>query len=155
GDMATVARVGRRMELYGRRFVKAVLCIDGYEEEVTAWVMTDTLMSDYPALTYAESREFYRAVEADYMDIASKKKRFEKVRENEYYNALQIKFAYAVTCHKAQGGQWDAVFIDQGWLPDDQLNDEYWRWLYTAITRARERVYFINFKEDFFSGEGR
>lgn len=154
GDMATVARVGRRMELYGHRFVKAVLRIDGYEEEVTAWVMTDTLMSDYPALTYVESREFYRAVEADYMDIASKKKRFEKVRENEYYNALQIKFAYAVTCHKAQGGQWDAVFIDQGWLPDDQLNDEYWRWLYTAITRARERVYFINFKEDFFSREG-
>lgn len=155
GDMATVARVGRRAELYGHHFVKAVLRIDGYEEEVTAWVMTDTLMSDTPALTYADNREFYRAVEADYMDIASKKKRFEKVRENEYYNALQIKFAYAVTCHKAQGGQWDAVFIDQGWLPDEQLTDEYWRWLYTAITRARERLYFINFKEEFFGEEQR
>ena len=82
--------------------------------------------------------------------MAPKKKRFEKIRENEYYNALQLKFAYAVTCHKAQGGQWDAVFIDQGWLPEEMLNDEYWRWLYTAITRAQERVYFVNFKEEFF-----
>ena len=98
------------MDLYGCHFLKATLQIDGYEEEVTAWVMLDTLMSDYPALTYEQSREFYRAVEADYADIRSKRKRF----DNEYYNALQIKFAYAVTCHKAQGGQWDAVFIDQG-----------------------------------------
>lgn len=112
--------------------------------------MLDTLMSDYPAMTYEQSRELYRAIEADYADIPSKRKRFEKIRENEYYNALQIKFAYAVTCHKAQGGQWDAVFIDQGYLQDDMLNDEYWRWLYTAVTRARERIYFINFKEEFF-----
>ena len=92
-------------------------------------------------------------MEADYADIRSRKKRFEKVRENEYYNALQVKFAYAVTCHKAQGGQWDAVFIDQGWLPEEMLNDEYWRWLYTAVTRARKRVYFVNFKEEFFEKE--
>jgi exodeoxyribonuclease-5 len=84
------------------------------------------------------------------LDITSKKKRFEQIRANEYYNALQIKFAYAVTCHKAQGGQWNAVFIDQGYLPEEQWNDEYWRWLYTAITRARERVYFINFQKNFF-----
>ena len=150
GDMATVSRAGKRMDLYGCHFLKATLQIDGYEEEVTAWVMLDSLMSDYPALTYEQSREFYRAVEADYADIRSKRKRFEKVRDNEYYNALQIKFAYAVTCHKAQGGQWDAVFIDQGYLSEEMQNDEYWRWLYTAVTRARERVYFINFKEEFF-----
>lgn len=150
GDMATVRRTGSRTELYGCYFLKAVLRIDGYEEEVTAWVMLDTLTSDFPALTYEQNRELYRAIEADYADIPSKRKRFEKIRENEYYNALQIKFAYAVTCHKAQGGQWDAVFIDQGYLPEDMLNDEYWRWLYTAITRARERVYFVNFKEEFF-----
>lgn len=150
GDMATVRRTGKRMDLYGYHFLKAALKIDGYEEEVTAWVILDTLMSDYPALTYEQNRELYRALETDYADIASKRKRFEKIRENEFYNALQIKFAYAVTCHKAQGGQWDAVFIDQGYLPEDMLNDEYWRWLYTAITRARERVYFINFKEEFF-----
>ena len=153
GDMATVKRVGKRLELYGFHFVKAELAIDDYEEELSAWVMLDTLLSESPALTYEQSREFYRAVEADYADIGSKKKRFEKIRENEFYNALQIKFAYAVTCHKAQGGQWDAVFIDQGYLTDDMLDDEYWRWLYTAITRARKRLYFINFNDRFFEGD--
>lgn len=150
GDMATVRRVGRRMELYELHFVHADLKIDGYEEELSAWVMLDTLMSDFPALTYEQSKNLYRSIEADYADVPSKRKRFEKIRVNEYYNALQVKFAYAVTCHKAQGGQWDAVFIDQGWLPEDMLNDEYWRWLYTAVTRARKRLYFINFKEEFF-----
>ena len=154
GDMATVKRTGRCVELYGLHFMKATLKIDGYEEEITAWILLDTLGSDYPALTYEQNREFYRAIEADYADIPSKRKRFEKIKVNEYYNALQIKFAYAVTCHKAQGGQWDAVFIDQGYLSQDMLNDEYWRWLYTAITRARERVYFINFKEEFFEPDG-
>ncbi len=151
GDMATVVRAGRRTELYGCRFLKATLRIDGCDEEMEAWVMLDTLTSDFPALSYEQSKELYRAIEADYYDVTSKRKRFEKVRENEYYNALQIKFAYAVTCHKAQGGQWDAVFIDQGYVGEDMWDDEYWRWLYTAITRARERVYFINFKETFFS----
>lgn len=153
GDIATVRRAGKREELYGFHFVRADLRIDGYEEELSAWVMLDTLLSDFPALTYEQSRELYRRVEADYTDVPSKRKRFEKVRTNEFYNALQVKFAYAVTCHKAQGGQWDAVFIDQGWLPDVGLGDEYWRWLYTAVTRARKRLYFINFKEEFFQKE--
>ena len=153
GDMATVRRVGRRMELYGFHFVKADLKIDDYEEELSAWLMLDTLMADAPALTYEQNRTLYRAVEADYAHIGSKKKRLEEIRKNEYYNALQIKFAYAVTCHKAQGGQWDAVFIDQGYLTDDMLTDEYWRWLYTAITRARKRLYFINFNDSFFQGD--
>ena len=153
GDIATVRRAGRREELYGFHFLRADLKIDGYEEELSAWVILDTLLSDYPALTYEQSRELYRRVEADYADVPLKRKRFEKVRTNEYYNALQVKFAYAVTCHKAQGGQWDAVFIDQGWLPDDVPGDEYWRWLYTAVTRARKRLYFINFKEEFFREE--
>lgn len=153
GDIATVKRAGRREELYGLHFVRADLKIDGYDEELSAWVILDTLLSDSPALTYEQSRELYGRVEADYADEHSKRKRFEKVRMNEYYNALQVKFAYAVTCHKAQGGQWDAVFIDQGWLPEDMLGDEYWRWLYTAVTRARKRLYFINFKEEFFQEE--
>lgn len=153
GDMATVVRAGKRTELYGLHFANTVLRIDGYEEEVTALVMLDTLMSDHPALTYEQSRALYRDIEADCMDVPSKRKRFEKIKENQYYNALQIKFAYAVTCHKAQGGQWDAVFIDQGWLNDEMLNDEYWRWLYTAMTRARQRLYFVNFKDEFFTEE--
>ena len=77
----------------------------------------------------------------------------EAIRENEYYNALQIKFAYAVTCHKAQGGQWDAIFIDQGYLTEDMLCDEYWRWMYTAFTRARKKLYLINFNQHFFYAE--
>lgn len=153
GDVATVVRTGKRMEIYGFHFVQADLVLLGYEGEVSGWVILDTLFSDYPALNYEETRNFYRNVEEDYAEIRSRKKRFEKVRENEYYNALQVKFAYAVTCHKAQGGQWEAVFIDQGWLPEEMLNDEYWRWLYTAVTRARKRVYFVNFKEEFFEGE--
>lgn len=151
GDMATIERAGKRMELYGFHFVKAKLNILGFEEELEAWLILDTLMSDYPALTYEETKKLYRELEAEYAELPSQKKRFEKIRENEFYNALQIKFAYAITCHKAQGGQWDAVFIDQGWLPDEMLNDEYWRWLYTAVTRARKRVYFVNFKDDFFA----
>lgn len=115
--------------------------------------MLDTLISDAPALTYEESRNFYNRIEADYAEWTSRRKRFEKVRENEFFNALQIKFAYAVTCHKAQGGQWDAVFVDQGWITEERMTGEYWRWLYTAVTRARKRLYFINFKPEFFEEE--
>lgn len=150
GDIATVLKIEKRAELYGRHFARTRLMLAGYEEEITAWVMLDTLTSDAPALTYEENRDLYRSIEADYTELASRKKRFEKIRENEFFNALQIKFAYAVTCHKAQGGQWDAVFIDQGWVADEMLTDEYWRWLYTAVTRARKRLYFVNFKPEFF-----
>lgn len=150
GDMATIKRAGRREERYGLHFVRATLQIDDSGEEISPWVVLDTLTSDYPALTSEQSRALYYAVEAEYADIPSRKKRSEKIRGNEFYNALQIKFAYAVTCHKAQGGQWDVVFIDQGYVTDDMLNDEYWRWLYTAVTRARKRLYFVNFRNDFF-----
>lgn len=153
GDIATVEKTGKRTSLYGYNFVNARVTITGYEEELTVWIMLDTLTSDYPALSSAQVKQFYRDIEADMGDVASKKKRFEKIRDNEYYNALQVKFAYAVTCHKAQGGQWDAVFIDQGWLTDEMMTDDYWRWLYTAVTRARKRLYFINFKADFFEKE--
>ena len=153
GDIATVNRVGKRAEIYGYHFARTTLSIDSYEEEINAWVMLDTLISDAPALTYEESRNFYNRIEADYAEWASRRKRFEKVRENEFFNALQIKFAYAVTCHKAQGGQWDAVFVDQGWITEERMTGEYWRWLYTAVTRARKRLYFINFKPEFFEEE--
>ncbi len=124
------------------------------EEEITAWVMLDTLTTEQPAWSYEDYRRLYMAVEEDYMDVASKQKRFKKIQENEYYNALQIKFAYAVTCHKAQGGQWDAVFIDPGWQGEDSHDDEYWRWLYTAFTRARKKLYLINFKDEMIEMEG-
>ena len=150
GDIATVEKVGKYKDLYGFHFVHARLSIYGYEEEISAWVMLDTLTSEQPALSYDEYRKLFAAVEEDYMDIPSKQKRYKKIQEDEYFNALQIKFAYAVTCHKAQGGQWDAVFIDPGWMGDEMMDDEYWRWLYTAFTRARKKLYLINFKDELF-----
>ena len=150
GDIATVEKVGKYKDLYGLHFVHARLSIYGYEEEISAWVMLDTLTSEQPALSYDEYRKLFAAVEEDYMDIPSKQKRYKKIQEDEYFNALQIKFAYAVTCHKAQGGQWDAVFIDPGWMGDEMMDDEYWRWLYTAFTRARKKLYLINFKDVLF-----
>lgn len=150
GDIATVVKVEKHKDLYGFHFAYACLNIYGYEEEMTAWVMLDTLTSEQPALSYEEHKRLYAAVEEDYLDIASKQKRFKKIQENEFFNALQIKFAYAVTCHKAQGGQWDVVFIDSGWVSEEMHDDEYWRWLYTAITRARKKLYFINFKDEMF-----
>ena len=150
GEMGTIRRVLKHKEIYGHNFAQVELLLDNYNEEVTSWVLMDSLTSDSPALTPEENRELYLAVEEDYADIKSKKKRLEAIRENEFYNALQIKFAYAVTCHKAQGGQWDAVFIDQGFLTTDMLCDEYWRWMYTAFTRARKKLYLLNFNKDFF-----
>ena len=153
GEMGTIRRVGKQRELYGHKFAQVDIELDDYGYDVNCWVMLDTLTTDAPALTSEESREFYLKVEADYSDTKSKKKRLEAIRANEYYNALQIKFAYAVTCHKAQGGQWDAVFIDQGYLVEDMLCDEYWRWMYTAFTRARKQLYLLNFNEHFFEKE--
>lgn len=151
GDIATVRRVGRHRDLYGFHFAEVTLELFGREGELTVQVLLDTLASEQPALGYDDARRLYFAVEEDYADIASRKKRQEKVRQNEYFNALQIKFAYAVTCHKAQGGQWDAVFVDPGWVDDSTRDDEYWRWLYTAFTRARRRLYLVNFKDDWFA----
>ena len=153
GDIASVIKVGKYKELYGFHFAQVRLQLQEDENELAVWVMLDTLDSEQPALAREDYSRLYHAVEEDYMDIASRKKRQEKIRENEYFNALQIKFAYAVTCHKAQGGQWDAVFIDPGWVEDSACDDEYWRWLYTAFTRARHRLYLVNFKNEFFMAE--
>jgi len=153
GDTATIIRVGKYKDLYGFHFVQIRLHIYGHEEELTAWIMLDTLTSEQPALPYDDYKKLYAAIEQDYMDIHSKQKRFKKIQENEFFNALQIKFAYAITCHKAQGGQWDAVFIDPGWVQTEPHNDEYWRWLYTAITRTRKKLYLLNFQDYSFCKE--
>lgn len=150
GDMATVVKVGKDKELYGFHFVQVRLNIYGYEEEMSCWMVLDTLTSEQPALSQEDHRRLYMAIEEDYPEIRSRAKRSKKIQENEYYNALQIKFAYAITGHKSQGGQWDAVFVDPGWYGEDLPDDEYWRWLYTAFTRARKQLYLINFKKDWF-----
>ena len=108
--------------------------------------MCDTLHSDSPALTKEESDRLFYAVLEDYQDIPTKRERMKKMKADPWYNALQVKYAYAVTCHKAQGGQWKRVFIDQGYITEDMLTPDYYRWLYTAFTRATETLYLVNFK---------
>jgi exodeoxyribonuclease-5 len=107
------------------------------------------LYTEAPALPVPQQQQFYESVAADYADL-SKGARYKKMKEDPWYNALQVKFAYAVTCHKAQGGQWKAVFVEQGYLTDEMVNVEFLRWLYTALTRTTEKVYLVGFNEDFF-----
>jgi len=110
----------------------------------------DTLSIETASLKNDENQKLFHAVAEDYLDIRSKKKRWEKIRENKHFNALQVKFAYAVTCHKGQGGQWNAVFVDQGYLREDMIDREYLRWLYTAFTRSVKELYLVNFNKEFF-----
>jgi len=110
----------------------------------------DVLTSNAPSLSWEESGELYNRIMEDYVDIPQKYRRQKEVQENPYYNALQVKYAYAVTCHKAQGGQWENVFVEQPWLPNGEVDEDYLRWLYTALTRAKEKVYLIGFKQDYF-----
>jgi len=154
GDIAEITRIGKYEELYGFRFANVSLRFVDYKDlETDCKIFLDTLNIDTAAMSQEDNRRLFEAVSEDYTDIGNKKKRWEKIRENEYFNALQVKFAYAVTCHKAQGGQWKAVFIDQGYLTEDMLNIEYLRWLYTAFTRPTEKLYLVNFNKEFFGEE--
>ena len=151
GDIAEITRIGKYREMYGFRFADVDLRLSDYPEiEIQTKIMLDTLTSESPSLTWDENQRLFESVIADYADIGNKRERVKKVKENPYFNALQVKFSYAITCHKAQGGQWKAVFIDQGWLTDDMLNTEFLRWLYTAFTRPTVRLYLVNFKDEFF-----
>jgi len=152
GDIAEVRRIRKFEEVYGIRFAEMTLWFRDTETELEAKVMLDTLMMDGPSLTAERSRELYFAILADHPGIKSKRKQFETVRNDPYYNALQIKFAYAVTCHKSQGGQWDRVFIDQGMFSRQEPTIDYLRWFYTALTRATEKVYLVNFPDRYFRG---
>lgn len=151
GDIARLKRIRRFEELYGFRYANAVLEFGDYDNtEIECKVLLDTINSESPSLTYEQSQKLFYEVEKDYSDIKSKIKRFKEIRENEYFNALQVKFSYAVTCHKAQGGQWSAVFIDRFLFGDEPMTKDMLRWLYTALTRATERVFLVNFDEKFF-----
>lgn len=151
GDIARLKRIRRFEELYGFRYANAVLEFGDYDNtEIECKVLLDTINSESPSLTYEQSQKLFYEVEKDYADIKSKIKRFKEIRENEYFNALQVKFSYAVTCHKAQGGQWSAVFIDRFLFGDEPMTKDMLRWLYTALTRATERVFLVNFDEKFF-----
>ncbi|SKB39549.1 exodeoxyribonuclease-5 [Parapedobacter luteus] len=155
GDMAQVRRVRNVHEQHGFRFADVSLAfIDTDEiEPIDCRVMLDTLHTDSPSLSQADQQRLFDAVMQDYIDIPDKKERMAALKADPYYNALQIKFAMAITCHKAQGGQWQAVFVDQGYLTDEQLDVEFLRWLYTACTRATKELFLVNFHDGFF-GEG-
>ena len=147
GDMAEIVRVNGTEEMYGFRFADVTLSLIDYEDcEMDVKILLDTLTSESPSLTREESERLFTAVWEDYPEIRSKRKRMEEVRNNPYYNALQVKYGYAVTCHKAQGGEWKRVFIDQGYISEDMVNPDYYRWLYTAFTRASEKLHLVNWK---------
>jgi exodeoxyribonuclease-5 len=151
GDIAEVARIYGHQSLYGRQFADVVLRFVDYKEiEVDVKVILDSLMSVGAGLTQEEQQKFFYEVKADFQDFPSQKKQFQSTRANDFYNALQIKFGYAMTCHKSQGGQWKAVFVDLGYFTEDYLSRDLLRWLYTAVTRATERLYFVNFPDQFF-----
>ncbi len=145
GDRAVVRRVRNVHDLYGLHFADLTLAFPDYDGyELTATVVTDSLMSEAPALTQEQNQLLFNGVMDDYADIRSKRDRIEKVKHDRHFNAIQIKYAYAVTCHKAQGGQWAHVYVDQGYMTDDMLTPDYIHWLYTAFTRATEKLYLVN-----------
>ena len=116
--------------------------------ELTAKVLLDTLHADAPSLSREAAERLFNGVWEDYADVSTKRERMKKLKEDPYYNALQVKYAYAVTCHKAQGGQWRRVFLDQGYMTEEMLSPDYYRWLYTAFTRATERLYLVNWPKE-------
>ena len=155
GDMVEIKRINKFEELYGFHFADVDIQLTDYEEAPTLSVkiIMETLYSDSPALTNEDAKRLYQAVEEDYMDIPRAADRRKAMKENPYYNALQVKFGYALTCHKTQGGQWNNVFVEAPYLPDETtLEHSDLRWLYTAMTRAKEKVYLVNFKDEWFVG---
>jgi ATP-dependent exoDNAse (exonuclease V) alpha subunit len=152
GDMAKITRVRNQEERYGFRFSEVQLEFLDYPDagSITCKVMLDTLTSETPNLSYEDSKKLFEGISLDYAHITNKKERLLAIKEDPFYNALQIKFAYAVTCHKAQGGQWDAVFVDQGYLTEEMIDLDFLRWLYTAITRAKKQLFLVNFAKNLF-----
>jgi len=149
GDIGVVRRVRREREMYGFRFADVTLRFPDYNDmELEATVLLDTLHVDSPALPKEMNDRLFYTVLEDYADITIKRERMKKMKSDPYYNALQVKYAYAVTCHKAQGGQWQRVFLDQGYMTEDMLSPDYFRWLYTAFTRATETLYLVNWPKE-------
>lgn len=152
GEIMKVHRILKRETVYGFEFIKAIMQFVDYPDvgEIEVIMLPETLNVDGPALPRERMKELFFAIEKDYEHERNKRKRYELIMKNPYFNALQVKYAYAVTCHKSQGGQWASVFIDQGYITEEMMNSDYYRWLYTALTRATERVYLVNFSDDYF-----
>lgn len=150
GDIGTIAAIKGYEKLYDYEFANIELYLPDFDLFVNAKVLLETLSTESPSLSYDDYKLFFDKVSETYEDETNKRKKFEKIILDEHLNSLQIKFAYAVTCHKAQGGQWNNVFIDQAYITDEMLDLDYFRWLYTALTRATDKVFLVNFKDDFF-----
>jgi exodeoxyribonuclease-5 len=151
GDIAEVVKIYKYEELYGFRFANVCLRFTDYDDvEFDCKIFLETLSIESTSFSYDQNRQLFEAVSEDYADIRNKRERWKKVKENPYFNALQVKFAYAITCHKAQGGQWKAVYVDHGFINEDMLDVEFYRWLYTAFTRPTEKLFLVNFDKGFF-----
>lgn len=155
GETLKIVKVGKREELYGHQYVWATVSFVDYDElgEVEVLLMLDILHNEQPSLNRNQQKELFFAIEEDYMDERNKQKRYEKIMKNPYFNALQVKFAYAVTCHKSQGGQWEAVFVDHGYILGEFSDESFNRWLYTAFTRAKTKLYLVGFDDRFYEDE--
>jgi exodeoxyribonuclease-5 len=153
GDIIEIQKVKKIEELYDFRFADVTVRLIDYpdEKDLDVKIMLNTLTVETPSLPFAEEKKLFHEIMKDYKDVPLKRNRFKEVKNNPYLNALQVKFAYSLTCHKTQGGQWDIVFINKGYLTKEMLDIEYMRWLYTALTRATKKVYLVNFNEDFFA----
>lgn len=151
GDIIEVLEIFAIKELYGFRFAEVSIRMVDYPnmKPIETVLLLETLTSETPSLSYEDSNKLYEEVKKDFADIKSNYKRFLSIKNNKYFNALQVKFSYAITCHKSQGGQWNTVFIEQPYLPNG-IDKDYLRWLYTAMTRAKERLYLLGFKNEFF-----
>ena len=153
GDVAVVRRIYGTEEVYGFRFAEVKLSFPDYGDyQMECLIMLDTLHSESPSLTREQSSRLFYAIEEDYLNIKNRSKRYKEIQQNKYYNALQVKFGYAATCHKAQGGQWPNVFVDTMIFGDEQMTRDFQRWMYTAITRATEKLYLVNWDKRFFGG---
>ena len=152
GEIIQVKRIIKIENLYGFEFARVLVEFVDYQDlgDVELLIHTESLSAEGPALPRDRMKELFFEIERDYAHIREKKKRYEAILSDPYFNALQVKYAYAVTCHKSQGGQWSHVYIDQGYLTDEMLGPEYYRWLYTALTRATEKVFLVNFSDEFF-----
>ncbi|MCX6230176.1 MAG: AAA family ATPase [Bacteroidetes bacterium] len=154
GDIIEILKIRKIEEIYGFRFADVTVKLIDYpdEKDLEVKIMLDTIMLETPALPFTENRKLWDEISKDFEDIPTKRERMQKVKSSPYLNALQVKYAYSLTCHKTQGGQWNTVFVDQGYLTKEMINIEFLRWLYTATTRAIKKLYFINFADYFFEG---
>ncbi len=150
GDIVKVLKILKYLDRYGFHFAYVKLQFVDYQIEFESWILLDTLMAESPALSSEDNKRLFYSILEDFEHIKPKRKQYAMVREDQFFNALQVKFAYAVTCHKAQGGQWKAVYIDQGYIKQEMIDNDYLRWLYTAVTRATEELFLVNFPDYFF-----